>query len=160
MNLPQVYMCSPSWTLLPPPSPYHPSGSSECTSPKHPVSRASNLDKSRTWESKGEKPVRRLLPYRTCERRQGLGPPWWWWKRWKVFRGMFCPMWVNKVLFTKMINQSDHREKQKQKTARVAEGQHYVSVTGRGEKLSSWEKKTISSLCEILFPVGKGTMLP
>ena len=36
MNLPQVYMCSPSWTLLPPPSPYHPSGSSQCTSPKHP----------------------------------------------------------------------------------------------------------------------------
>ena len=27
MNQPQVYMCSPSWTLLPPPSPYHPSGS-------------------------------------------------------------------------------------------------------------------------------------
>ena len=26
MNLPQVYMCSPSWILLPPPSPYHPSG--------------------------------------------------------------------------------------------------------------------------------------
>ena len=38
MNLPQVYMCSPSWTLLPPPSPYHPSGSSQCTSPKHLVS--------------------------------------------------------------------------------------------------------------------------
>ena len=38
MNLPQVYMCFPSWTLLPPPSPYHPSGSSQCTSPKHPVS--------------------------------------------------------------------------------------------------------------------------
>ena len=38
MNLPQVYMWSPSWTLLPPPSPYHPSGSSQCTSPKHPVS--------------------------------------------------------------------------------------------------------------------------
>ena len=37
MNPPQVYMCSPSWTLLPPPSPYHPSGSSPCTSPKHPV---------------------------------------------------------------------------------------------------------------------------
>ena len=31
-------MCSPSWTLLPPPSPYHPSGSSQCTSLKHPVS--------------------------------------------------------------------------------------------------------------------------
>ena len=30
--------CSPSWTPLPPPSPYHPSGSSQCTSPKHPVS--------------------------------------------------------------------------------------------------------------------------
>ena len=38
MNLPQAYMCSPSWTLLPPPSPCHPSGSSQCTSPKHPVS--------------------------------------------------------------------------------------------------------------------------
>ena len=37
MNPPQVYMCSPSWTLLPPPSPYHPSGSSQCTSPKHSV---------------------------------------------------------------------------------------------------------------------------
>jgi len=37
MNPPQVYMCSPSWTLLPPPSPYPPSGSSQCTSPKHPV---------------------------------------------------------------------------------------------------------------------------
>ena len=34
MNPPQVYMCSPSWTVLPPPSPYHPSGSSPCTSPK------------------------------------------------------------------------------------------------------------------------------
>ena len=32
MNPPQVYTCSPSWTLLPPPSPYHPSGSSQCTS--------------------------------------------------------------------------------------------------------------------------------
>ena len=38
MNPPQVYMCSPSWTLLPPPSPDPPSGSSQCTSPKHPVS--------------------------------------------------------------------------------------------------------------------------
>ena len=38
MNPPQVYMCFPSWTLLPPPSPNHPSGSSQCTSPKHPVS--------------------------------------------------------------------------------------------------------------------------
>ena len=28
-------MCSPSWTLLPPPSPHHPSGSSQCTSPNY-----------------------------------------------------------------------------------------------------------------------------
>ena len=38
MNLPWVYTCSPSWIPLSPPSPYHPSGSSQCTSPKHPVS--------------------------------------------------------------------------------------------------------------------------
>ena len=31
-------MRSPSWTPLPPASPPHPSGSSQCTSPKHPVS--------------------------------------------------------------------------------------------------------------------------
>ena len=35
---PWVYTCSPSWAPLPPPSPYHPSGSSQCTSPKLPVS--------------------------------------------------------------------------------------------------------------------------
>ena len=38
MNPPWVYMCSPSWAPLPPPSPSHPSGSSQCTSPEHPVS--------------------------------------------------------------------------------------------------------------------------
>ena len=38
MNPPRVYMCSQSWTPLPPPSPYHPSGSSQCTSPKLPGS--------------------------------------------------------------------------------------------------------------------------
>ena len=38
-NPPRVYMCSPSWTSLPPPCPSHPSGSSQCTSPEHPVSR-------------------------------------------------------------------------------------------------------------------------
>ena len=38
MNPPWVYMCSPSWTPLPPSSPSHPSGSFQCTSPKHPVS--------------------------------------------------------------------------------------------------------------------------
>ena len=37
-NPPRVYTCSPSYTLLPPPSPYHPFGSSQFTSPKHPVS--------------------------------------------------------------------------------------------------------------------------
>ena len=40
---PQVYTCSPSWTLLPPPSPYHPSGSSPCTSPKHPVTSPGSM---------------------------------------------------------------------------------------------------------------------
>ena len=38
MNPPWVYTCSPSWTPLLPPSPYHPSGSSQCTCPEHPVS--------------------------------------------------------------------------------------------------------------------------
>ena len=38
MNLPWVCMCSPSWSPLPPPSPSHPPGSSQCTSPEHPVS--------------------------------------------------------------------------------------------------------------------------
>ena len=33
-----AYTCSPSWTPLPPISLYHPSGSSQCTCPKHPVS--------------------------------------------------------------------------------------------------------------------------
>ena len=34
MNLPRVYMCSHPES----PSPYHPSGSSQCTSPEHPIS--------------------------------------------------------------------------------------------------------------------------
>ena len=38
MNLPRVYTCSQSWSPVPPPSPYHHSGSSRCTSRKHPVS--------------------------------------------------------------------------------------------------------------------------
>ena len=38
MNPPWVYMCSPSWTPLPPPSPSYPSVSSQCISPRHPVS--------------------------------------------------------------------------------------------------------------------------
>ena len=38
MNPPRVYTCSQSWTPLQLPSPYHPSGSSQCTSPKFPVS--------------------------------------------------------------------------------------------------------------------------
>ena len=41
MNQPWIYMCSPSWSPLPPPSPSHPSGSSQCTSPEH-LSHASN----------------------------------------------------------------------------------------------------------------------
>ena len=38
MSQPLVYMCFPSWPFLPPPSPSHPSGSSQCTSPEHPFS--------------------------------------------------------------------------------------------------------------------------
>ena len=38
MNPPRVYMSSQTWTPLPPPTSYHPFGSSPCTSPKHPVS--------------------------------------------------------------------------------------------------------------------------
>ena len=38
MNLPWVYISSQSWTPLPPASPYHPSGLSQCTNLKHPVS--------------------------------------------------------------------------------------------------------------------------
>ena len=38
MNQPRVYMSFQSWTPLPPSTPYHLSGSSPCTSPKHPVS--------------------------------------------------------------------------------------------------------------------------
>ena len=43
MNLPQVYMCSTSWTLLSPSSPYHPSGSSSAPAPSI-LYHASNLD--------------------------------------------------------------------------------------------------------------------
>ena len=38
MNQPWAYTCSPSWTPLQPPTPSHPPGSSQCTSPEHPVS--------------------------------------------------------------------------------------------------------------------------
>ena len=38
MSPPQVYACFSSWTPLPPPSLHHPSGSSQCTSPEHPIS--------------------------------------------------------------------------------------------------------------------------
>ena len=38
INPPRVYMSSQSWTPFPSASSYHLSGSSQCTSPKHPVS--------------------------------------------------------------------------------------------------------------------------
>ena len=38
MSQPQVYMCSPSWTLLPPPSPPHPSALSQSTGFECPAS--------------------------------------------------------------------------------------------------------------------------
>ena len=42
MNRPWIYMYSPSWSPHPPPTPLHPSGSFQCTSPEH-LSHASNL---------------------------------------------------------------------------------------------------------------------
>ena len=42
MNKPWIYMCSPSRSPLPSPSPSHPSGSSQCTRPEH-LSHASIL---------------------------------------------------------------------------------------------------------------------
>ena len=42
MNQPWIYMYSPSWSPLPPPSLPDPSGSSQCTRSKH-LSHASNL---------------------------------------------------------------------------------------------------------------------
>ena len=42
MNQPWIYMCSPSWSPFPLPSPSHPSGYSQCTSPEH-LSHASSL---------------------------------------------------------------------------------------------------------------------
>ena len=38
MNPPRVYMSSQSWTRFPPISPYHLSGSSQCTIPQYPLS--------------------------------------------------------------------------------------------------------------------------
>ena len=43
MHPPRVYMCSPSWTPLPPPSPYNPSGSFQCNSPKIPVTTCKRM---------------------------------------------------------------------------------------------------------------------
>ena len=43
MNPPRVYMCSPSCTSLPPPSPYHPSGHPSAPAPSI-LYHASNLD--------------------------------------------------------------------------------------------------------------------
>ena len=42
MNQPWIYMCTPSRSPLSPPSPSHPSGSSQCTIPEQ-LSHASNL---------------------------------------------------------------------------------------------------------------------
>ena len=55
MNPPWVYMCSPSWTPLPPPSPSHPCESSQCTSPEHPVSCIESS--SKCWRGCGEKGI-------------------------------------------------------------------------------------------------------
>ena len=66
MNPPQVYMCSPSWTLPPPPSPFHPSGSSQCTSPKHPVSCIE--PNNSLWILKGEQQAGEVVRRHLCSR--------------------------------------------------------------------------------------------
>ena len=48
MNPPQVYPCSPSWTLLPPPSPTLPLGHPSAPAPSIQY-RASNLDWHHVW---------------------------------------------------------------------------------------------------------------
>ena len=52
MHPPWVYTCSPSWTPLPPPSPYHPSWSSQCTSPKlpYPASKGLQSPSDSSWQ--------------------------------------------------------------------------------------------------------------
>ena len=76
MNPPQVYMCSPSWTLLPPPSPYHPSGSYQCgedswesldckeIKPVNPKVNQSWIFLGRT-DAEAETPILWLLMWRT-----------------------------------------------------------------------------------------------
>ena len=65
MNLPWVFMCSPSWTSLPPSSPSHPSGSSQCTSPEHPVFRKKKTPEleSRTLQVRKLTHPQRMLKY-------------------------------------------------------------------------------------------------
>ena len=54
MNPPQVYTCSPSWTLLPPPSPYHPSGLSQCTKRHWCIEQSFGLcGRGRGWDDLG-----------------------------------------------------------------------------------------------------------
>ena len=94
MNPPRVYMCSPSWTPFPPPSPYHPSGSSQCTSPKHPVSCIEpRHGGNQNWKRHMYPNVHRstVLPLsgqqwpRVWERELSTAP-WDWWSRetWKL----------------------------------------------------------------------------
>ena len=52
MNQPWIYMCSPSRSPLPPPSPSNPSGSSQCTSPEHLSHAKEPLNKSERGEWK------------------------------------------------------------------------------------------------------------
>ena len=49
INPPRVYTCSPSWTPLPPPSSYCPSGSSQCTIPVH-LSWVRKIPWRRAWQ--------------------------------------------------------------------------------------------------------------
>ena len=88
MNQPWIYMCSPSWSPLPPPSPSHPSGSSQCTSPEH-LSHASNLG----WWS-----VSHLIIYMfQCYSLRSSHPDFW--SPWSAFS------WINSSLASKSFAQ-------------------------------------------------------
>ena len=63
MNPLWMYMCSPSWAPVPPPSPSNPSGLSQCTNSKHPVSYIEpELDIHFTYNLHVSMPFSHIIP--------------------------------------------------------------------------------------------------
>ena len=66
MNQPWIYMCSPSQSPLPPPSPPDPSGSFQCTSLEH-LSHASNMVVLKfIWKGKGTRIANKVGGFTLC----------------------------------------------------------------------------------------------